>query len=237
MLRANNPVASIWRWLALVSLGLAGCAGMPPSALPQEPANLVVVKTVRIPTTEPWVSRFASHTWLDVKNGAENAWERLEILSKESGVMIYPITSAEARADARWTNRVEVIGLVSGDAAEKMIPALVERAKNYPDRANYSAWPGPNSNTFITYLARETPGLHLQFNHNAVGKDYVPWFYVGPSVTGTGWQVDTWLVGLQIGLREGIEVHLLQFTFGISIFPPALKLPFLPKLGFSSATD
>ncbi len=228
----NKRAVNIGRWLGLAALGLAGCAGMPPSTLPKEPEHLVVVKTVRIPSTEPWVSRFAAHTWLDLKNGSEKNWERVEILSKESGVMIYPITSAEARAEARWDNRVEVIGLVSGDAAEKMIPQLVERARNYPGSAEYVGWPGPNSNTLITYLARETPGLQLQFNHNAVGKDYAPWFYAGPSVTGTGWQVDTWLVGIQIGVKDGIQLHFIQLTLGVSLFPPAIDLPILPRIGW-----
>jgi len=222
---------NFYRLLVLIASILTGCASMPPSALPIEPSHLVVVKTVRIPATEPWISRFASHTWLDVKNGSEANWGRLEIISAESGVLAYRIPSAEARSDTRWTNRVEVIGLVSGDAAEKMIPALLKSAKNYSDRANYFAWPGPNSNTFISYLARETLGLHLQFNHNAVGKDYVPWFYAGPSVTGSGWQADTWLIGLQAGWRDGIQLHFIQLTFGISFFPPALDLPIIPRIG------
>jgi len=205
---------------------------MPPTALPTAPAYIVSVKSVRIPTTEPWISRFAYHTWLDVKKGAEDDWERMEILSAESGVNIYPVPGNEARGDARWTNPVEVVGLVVGDAARQMIPGLEEKARNYPDRAAYTAWPGPNSNSFITYLARATPGLHLQFNHNAVGRDYTPWLYAGPSVTGTGLQVDTLLLGLQAGWREGLQVHFIQLTFGISLFPPALELPILPRIGW-----
>ncbi len=217
--------------LAALAL-LAGCAGMPPSTLPADPAYLVTVKTVRIPSTEPWVSRFASHTWFDLKNGAETNWGRVEILAADSGVMMYKIPASEARADERWTNRVSVIGMVEGDAAQQMIPQLLALAKNYADKANYYAWPGPNSNTFVARLARELPGLHLQFNHNAAGKDYTPWFHAGPSVTGTGWQADTWLLGLQAGWRDGLQFHFLQLTFGISLFPPALDLPILPRIGW-----
>ncbi|HTB64537.1 MAG TPA: DUF3750 domain-containing protein, partial [Opitutales bacterium] len=100
------------------------------------------------------------------------------------------------------------------------------------DKANYYAWPGPNSNTFVARLARATPGLHLQFNHNAAGKDYAPWFYAGPSVTGSGWQIDTWLLGLQLGWQDGFQFHFLQLTFGVSLFPPSLDLPILPRIGW-----
>jgi len=204
--------------------------------VPQEPDYVVAVESVRIPTTEPWVSRFAYHTWFDLKRGAENNWERVEILSAESGVNIYHIPPADARGRTRWDNPVEVVGLVTGEAAREMIPGLEERARNYPDRAAYTAWPGPNSNSFITYLARATPGLKLQFNHNAVGRDYTPWFYAGRSVSGSGVQLDTWLLGLQAGWREGIQVHFLQLTFGISLFPPALELPILPRIGLPPAS-
>jgi len=219
----------------LLSLLFSGCVSLPPTAVPQEPDYVVAVESVRIPTTEPWVSRFAYHTWFDLKRGAENNWERVEILSAESGVNIYHIPPADARGRTRWDNPVEVVGLVTGEAAREMIPGLEERARNYPDRAAYTAWPGPNSNSFITYLARATPGLKLQFNHNAVGRDYTPWFYAGRSVSGSGVQLDTWLLGLQAGWREGIQVHFLQLTFGISLFPPALELPILPRIGLPPA--
>ena len=34
-----------------------------------------------------------------------------------------------------------------------------------------------------------------------------------------------------MGLREGLELHLLGLTLGVGLWPPALKLPLLPRLG------
>lgn len=98
--------------------------------------------------------------------------------------------------------------------------------------ANWSGWTGSNSNTFAARLARETPGLYVQFKHNAAGKDYTPWFYAGPSVTGTGWQIDTLPLGLQIGWKDGIQLHFIQLTFGLSLWPPAIDLPIIPRIGW-----
>jgi hypothetical protein len=49
----------------------------------------------------------------------------------------------------------------------------------------------------------------------------------------TGFEIETPVLGLQVGRREGVELHLFQLTFGVSFFPPALKIPFQSRLGFS----
>jgi hypothetical protein len=81
-------------------------------------------------------------------------------------------------------------------------------------------------------MAREVPGLAFVFDHNAAGKDYTPWLYLGPTASRTGFRVDTLPVGFALGLREGVEVHLLQLTVGVALFPPALEIPFIPHIGF-----
>ena len=220
------------RFLVFLCLLASGCAGLRPSTVSTRQPYLVVVKSVRIPSTEPWISRFACHTWFDLKNGPNADWERIEILAVDSGVMDYKIPPQEAYSDFRWTNRVSVIGMIQGDLAKSVIPKMETLAKNYPDKANYWSWPGPNSNTFTASIVRQTPELRLVFDHNAVGKDFVPWFYAGPSVTGSGWQADTWLLGVQFGLRDGIQIHFIQLTLGVSLFPPALDLPILPRIGW-----
>ena len=44
----------------------------------------------------------------------------------------------------------------------------------YPYPHEYRAWPGPNSNTFTAFIAREVPELGLSLPANAVGKDFPP---------------------------------------------------------------
>jgi hypothetical protein len=47
-------------------------------------------------------------------------------------------------------------------------------------------------------------------------------------------RLDTLPLGFALGLREGVELHLLQLTFGISLWPPRLELPFLPEIPWSN---
>ena len=43
--------------------------------------------------------------------------------------------------------------------------------------------------------------------------------------------LDANYLGLGLGLREGVELHLLGLTAGVSLWPPALKLPLVPRMG------
>ena len=117
-------------------------------------------------------------------------------------------------ADGDW-QRVEVVG-----------------APEAPAGRAYRQWPGPNSNTFIAWVIERTPGLSAELDHNAVGKDYPDGFRVGRTSAGWGVEVETALLGAGVGLSQGVELHLLGLTAGIDVWPPAIKLPFLPRLGF-----
>lgn len=222
--------------LPLALLG-AGCTTMQPSAIPANEPYVVAVKDVLMDPQMPPISHFAHHTWFDLKEGAEGRWVTIEILGEDTGVVREPILPETARSNVRWTKSVTVLALFQGAVAKAMINQIEKQAAAYSEAKNYEAWPGPNSNTFARSVAEGTPGLHFEFDHNAVGKDYTPWIQLAPTTTGTGLQVDTLPLGLELGLREGVEVHFLQLTLGVSVFPPALKIPFLPRLGFAPGTD
>lgn len=119
---------------------------------------------------------------------------------------------------------------MDGAEARAAIAFIRRRADEYEDSANYRAWPGPNSNSFVDRIGRDCPELAFELEHNAAGKDYA--LRAGPTTTGTGLELESPVLGIQLGLREGVEVHFLQLTWGVSLFPPALKLPLLPRLGW-----
>jgi Protein of unknown function (DUF3750) len=131
-------------------------------------------------------------------------------------------------------NNVRVHAVWHGPEAERGIACL---KKNEADveadiMPHYLPWPGPNSNTFIDRLLRMC-GLHADLPATAIGRDYRG--VIGLSFTsgGTGFQIETPLFGLRLGLTEGIEVHLLALAFGIDLWPPAIVLPIDPgRLGF-----
>jgi hypothetical protein len=118
------------------------------------------------------------------------------------------------------------------------IRLAAQTAKSNPRYANggYEAWPGPNSNTFVRELTQEIPELAFAFDHNAVGKDYT-WFDAGLAPSRTGVHLDTWPLGATLAAKEGIELHLLQLTFGLRFWPPRLELPFLPAIPWERAPD
>jgi len=200
--------------------------------MPDAEPYIVALKSVKIPSSYPWYTRFAHHSWFDLKRGGDDRWMRVEIANTDGLVSIGPIDAAAARADERWRNEVQVDQWIASADARRIGDAILEAARAYEHQGRYHAWPGPNSNTFVTRIGLEVSGLHFEQDHNAVGKDYAGLVRVGATTTGSGVELETVPIGVQIGFQEGVELHLFQLTFGISLFPPALKLPFVSRLGF-----
>ena len=59
-----------------------------------------------------------------------------------------------------------------GEKAAALIGKIESAARNYPWPDKYRAFPGPNSNTFIAWIAREAPELDLHLPWRAVGRSY-----------------------------------------------------------------
>ena len=208
---------------------LGGCAFTRPSELDYGPNFLVVVKSVQLPESKPILANRAHHTFFDLKFGSEDRWSRCE--TDTSGPEFFEITPEEARSDKRYGGRdTHVLEVFQGDVARRIIAQIPAAVARYEEE--YRSWPGPNSNTFADYLSHEIPELDFDHHHNAIGKDYASFVRVGGTSTGTGVELETPVLGFQLGFHEGVELHFLQLTFGVSLFPPAIKFPFLPRLGF-----
>ena len=110
----------------------------------------------------------------------------------------------------------------------------------YPYARTYTIWPGPNSNTFTAEIGRQVPELRLELPPIAIGKDYLPGgAVVGWTPSRTGVQLSLFgMLGLALGLEEGVELNLLGFVLGVDFNDFALKLPGLGtlRLGRSSAS-
>ena len=239
--------------LALLCISMLSCVGPSPTRLIDQEDYMVVVSTVRLPDTMDWYTRFAEHAWIDVKQGDEESWTRIEIGGPGSGVDVFATSSENVRAPIRWKNRVSVLETITGDRAKRAIPRLLELAAaeldyghqetvamdedswhvviHAPEAREYDAWPGPNSNTFIATLVEGTPELHAELHHNSVGKDYPRGIRAGKTSSGFGVEADMGYLGAGVGLRQGLELHIFQLTAGISLWPPALKIPLIPRIG------
>ena len=77
------------------------------------------------------------------------------------------------------------------------------------------------------------PELGLDLPPTAIGKDYVEGARVSAS-PGGGVQASLYgLAGIVAGPAEGIEVSLLGLVFGAHVWPPAIKLPIIGRIGWS----
>ncbi len=222
------PIATALRFS--IAFVLASC-GIAPSDLPDEP-DLVVVKAVRIPVRSwlPWYTRFADHCWVDVRR--DGAWQRVEWNGHMDDTDPSEMSDEWAQSDSRWEREVRVLEWYEGPEARAIGEDVLRLATEFPHVDSYQAWPGPNSNTLVEWLARETPGMHVRLPTTAIGKNHASWARAWVTTSRTGIELETSILGAQVGLAEGFEAHLFGLPFGVGIWPPAIKVPFLPDVPF-----
>ena len=193
-------------------------------------ADLAVVQ-VYAARTWGWRGRFAVHPWIIHKRAGQTEYTRHEVIGWRAPDVV---RRNSALPDGRWFGAEPVL-LVDhrGVKAGAMIDAIEAAIASYPYADHYRSYPGPNSNTFLAHIGREVPQLALDLPAHAIGKDYRPLYApVGLSATGRGVQVSLLgLLGLSVGLAEGIEFNLLGLHFGVDLDRPALRLPFIGRLG------
>jgi hypothetical protein len=201
----------------------------PAGLAPDPDAHREAVVQVYGGRTFGWRGAFAVHTWLAAKPAGADRYVRYEVIgwyarSGRSAVS----TSSNRAPDAEWYGSApELIRDLRGAEADAVIARLDAAVASYPYAMTYSAWPGPNSNTFIAHLGREIPQLRLAMPATAVGKDYLPLdAAIARAPSNTGYQISLWgLLGLLAALEEGVEVNVLGLVVGLDFRPPALKLP------------
>jgi hypothetical protein len=139
----------------------------------------------------------------------------------------------ERTPDERWFgNTPELLAEKRGDGVDALIGRIDKAARDYPHAGEYTMWPGPNSNTFTAWVARAVPELAVDLPPTAIGKDYNGGRIVAPAPSGSGVQLSLFgLLGVTASRVEGFEINVLGLTFGLDPFSPALKLPFIGRLG------
>jgi hypothetical protein len=176
-----------------------------------------------------WRGAFAVHTWLAAKPADADRYTRYEVIGWYARAGHSAVSVSDLRApDAEWYGSPpRLVREVRGAEAAAIIAKLPQAVAAYPYPDRYTAWPGPNSNTFIAHLGREIPELRLALPSNAIGKDYLPDGRVfARTPSGTGYQFSLGgLLGVLAGPDEGLEVNVLGLVTGFDVRPPALKVP------------
>jgi hypothetical protein len=201
----------------------------PTGQAPDPATHAEAIVQVYASRTFGWRGAFAVHTWLAAKPAGADHYIRYEVIGWNLRNGRTAVSVSDLRApDAEWYGSLpHVIRDLRGADADAVIAKLPAAIASYAYADTYSAWPGPNSNTFIAHLGREIPELRLTLPSTAVGKDYLPdgrFFARTPS--GTGYQLSLrGVLGVAAATDEGFELNVLGLVAGFDLRHPALKLP------------
>ena len=174
-----------------------------------------------------WRRPLAVHTWIVVKPAGADRYTRYEVMGWGVGQGAPSVRVDRTGPDNYWFGAEPELLL---DRRGPGVDALIEKVKvavaAYPYPQSYVTWPGPNSNTFTAFVAREVPELGLALPPTAIGKDFIGFTPFGAAPSGTGLQLSLFgLAGLTVAMKEGLELNFLGLTVGLSAFPPTIKLP------------
>lgn len=216
-----------WRTASRASAGIA----------PDPATHKEAIAQVYAARAFSWRGAFGVHTWIATKPTNADTYTVYEVIGWRVRHGGDALAVSHRPADGRWFGNVpEILADIRGDGVDALIEKIDLVAKSYPYRDTYQVWPGPNSNTFTAFVAREIPELKLDLPPTAIGKDYIPGGgFVAATPSGTGYQLSLFgLAGLLAGMEEGVEINLLGLTFGLDIKDPALKLPIAGRIGTAS---
>ncbi|MDG5499955.1 DUF3750 domain-containing protein [Marinobacter sp. BGYM27] len=175
-----------------------------------------------------WRGYFAVHTWLATKEkGANSYW-----VHDVTGWRQRTMRSYAAEPDTAWYgNPPTLIADIRGSQAEVAIPKILAAVEAYPYADRYQAWPGPNSNTFTSWVIRQVPELSVALPNTAIGKDYLGPRLVATTPSNSGLQLSLLgYAGVLASVREGIELNLLGLSLGVDPIALGIKLPGIGEL-------
>ncbi len=234
------PLALLAGPLAAVALGLADLdndwrtASRESAGIAPDPATVPeAVIQVYGARAFGWRGAFAVHTWIAVKRRGAPDFAVYQVVGWHRSHGGDILSSSRDIPDRRWYGAMpEIYADLRGPEAEALIDKVEAAIQAYPFRDLYRTWPGPNSNTFTAFVARAVPELGVDLPPTAIGKDYLgAGTFAAASPSGSGYQVSLFgLLGVLAAIEEGIEVHLLGFTFGIDPLDLAIKLPGVGRL-------
>ena len=121
-----------------------------------------------------WRGWFAIHTWIGAKRKGEKFYTVYDAVGWRGRYGSGVVGIHRDTPDRYWYgSRPEVLKEHRGESAESLIDAVDAAAHLYPWKNTYQVFPGPNSNTFIAWIAQQVPELELDLPFSAIGAGYV----------------------------------------------------------------
>jgi len=180
-----------------------------------------------------WRGAFGVHTWISVKPTGAPSYTIYQVIGWRLHWQSNVLAIHNGIPDRYWYGkRPELLSELRGAGVDDIIRRIDAAARRYPYQGEYIIYPGPNSNTFTAWVARQVPELKLDLPPTAIGKDYLGDELVSEAPSGTGYQFSIkGLFGILVAVEEGLEINLLGLTFGIDPMSLAIKLPGIGRIG------
>lgn len=168
--------------LSMIVLTLSGCttkdwrtASREPAGIAPDPATTrEAVLQVYGASAWGWRGWFAIHTWIASKPANADSYTVYEVIGWRQRQGLSVVRIETDLPDRYWFGeRPRLLKEIRGESAGKLIAAVDQAAKSYPWPDTYKIFPGPNSNTFTAWIARQVPGLGLELPFSAIGSGYV----------------------------------------------------------------
>ena len=215
-----------WRDASREAVGLAP----DPATVSEAVVQVYAARAVR------WRGYFGVHTWIAAKPTDAAEFTVYEVLSWGLRRRGTTVRVSNRVPDTRWYgNAPELLADLRGAGVDDVITRIEEAVDEYPYTGDYRVWPGPNSNTFTAFVLRAAPEVRADLPGNAIGKDYLGPSVLARSPSGTGLQFNVLgVLGVLVGVEEGLELNVLGLTFGLDPNQLSLKLPLAGRLGFGA---
>jgi hypothetical protein len=145
-------------------------AGIAPDPATTDEAVLLVYGA----PTWGWRGWFAIHTWIAAKPRGAVSYTVYEVVGWRQYRGL-PVLRIEADSPDRYWfgERPRLLKEHRGPGTDELITAVDRAARSYPWPDEYAAFPGPNSNSFTAWVARQVPALGLELPFTAIGSGYV----------------------------------------------------------------
>jgi len=212
-------------------IGTAHAAGLAPdpARTPQAVVQVYGARTLGVK------GLFGVHTWIAAKPSNAREWTVYEVIGWRLRWSDTAVVIRSRQPDAPWFGSpVELYADKRGPGVDALIKRIDEAARHYPYAHTYTVWPGPNSNTFVAWIARSVPELEVDLPATAIGKDYLGASLVSSAPSGSGYQLSLGgLLGVAASRIEGLEINVLGLNFGVS--GSGVKLPLVGRLPAQTA--
>ncbi len=121
-----------------------------------------------------WRGWFAIHTWIAAKRTGEATYTVYDVVGWRGHHGEPVLRIAKDIPDRLWFGeKPQILKEHKGAEVDKIIDEINKAAHAYPWKTAYTVFPGPNSNTFTAWIAKQVPELELRLPFTAIGSGYV----------------------------------------------------------------